>query len=213
MKKVLNKNHQYNSAFTFSILTIIFALAEAIVSTYYGYNDENLTLFGFGIGSFIEVISATGVAHMIIRIKHNENSNRDNFERTALRITGSGFYILVAGLVLTSIYNFWTGHKPETTFSGVIISLCSIILMLVLIFGKTKASKQLKSNAILADAECTKVCIYMSVILLAASSLYELTSLQYIDDIGTFGIAYFSFKEGKECFEKAKSNKLCCDHC
>ncbi len=85
--------------------------------------------------------------------------------------------------------------------------------MLLLIFGKTKAGKQLNSDAILADAECTKVCIYMSVILLAASGLYELTKLQYIDDIGTFGIAYFSFKEGKECFEKAKSNKLCCEHC
>ncbi len=105
METTLNKNHQYNSAFVFSALTIIFALAEAIVSTYYGYNDESLTLFGFGIGSFIEVISAIGVAHLIIRIKRNENSNRDNFERAALRITGSGFYILVAGLILTGIYN------------------------------------------------------------------------------------------------------------
>lgn len=213
MGKTVFKNHQYNKALAFSVLTIIFALAEAIVSTYYGYNDESLTLFGFGIGSFIEVISAIGVAHMIIRIKRNENSNRDYFERTALRITGSGFYILVAGLILTSIYNLWIGHKPETTFSGVIISLCSIILMLLLIFGKTKAGKQLNSDAILADAECTKVCIYMSLILLVASGLYELTKLQYLDDIGTFGIAYFSFKEGKECFEKAKSNKLCCEHC
>ena len=161
------------------------------------------------MGSFIEVFSAIGVAHMIVRIKHNENSNRDNFEQTALRITGTGFYILVAGLLVTIVYNILKGHKPETTFPGVVISLFSIVLMLFLVSGKTKAGTQLNSNAILADAACTKVCVYMSVILLAASSIYELTKFQYIDDMGTLGIAYFSFKEGKESFEKAKSNKHC----
>ncbi len=205
----IDKQKQYNHAYTLALLSISFALAEALFSTYFGYNDESLTLFGFGVGSFMEVISAIGIAHMISRIKQNENSNRDNFERTALRITGSGFYMLVAGLVVTLIYNVWTGHKPETTLPGIIISLFSIAFMLFLIFGKTKAGKLLNSDAILADADCTKVCIYMSFILLAASGIYALTGFQYIDDIGTLGIVYFSFKEGRECFEKAKSNKYC----
>ena len=205
----IDKQKQYNHTYTLALLSICFALAEALFSTYFGYNDESLTLFGFGVGSFMEVISAIGIAHMINRIKQNENSNRDNFERTALRITGSGFYMLVTGLVVTLVYNVWTGHKPETTLPGIIISLFSIAFMLFLIFGKTKAGKLLNSDAILADADCTKVCIYMSFILLGASGIYELTGFQYVDDIGTLGIAYFSFKEGKECFEKAKSNKYC----
>lgn len=208
-----NKQRQYKLAFGLAVLTIIFALAEAIFSTYFGYCDESLTLFGFGVGSFIEVISAIGVAHMIIRIGQNPDSKRDNFERTALRITGFGFYFLVVGLIATSMYNLYTGHKPETTFSGIIIALASIVLMLALVFGKTKVGRQLNSSAILADAACTKVCIYMSLVLLTASGIYELTKFAYIDNIGTLGLAYFSYKEGKECFEKATSNKLCCDHC
>jgi hypothetical protein len=56
---------------------------EALISTYYGYNDESFSLFRFGIGSFIEVISAIGVARMITRIKQNELSCRSNFEKTA----------------------------------------------------------------------------------------------------------------------------------
>ncbi|MDQ6757322.1 MAG: hypothetical protein M3004_10340 [Bacteroidota bacterium] len=81
--------------------------------------------------------------------------------------------------------------------------------MLTLFYGKTTVGKQLNSNAILADASCTKVCIYMSLVLLVVSSLYELIKFPYFDVIGSIGIAYFSYKEGKECFEKANSDKHC----
>ncbi len=209
LSQALTIRKQYNIAFSFAILSISFALAEAIFSTYYGYSDESLTLFGFGVGSFIEVVSAVGIAHMIIRIKHNEKSERDKFEKTALRITGSGFYLLFISLIITCVYNIWKGNKPETTFSGIIISLLSITIMLFLFFGKTKVGKKLNSDAVLSDANCTKVCIYTSIVLLIASGLYELTNFKYIDEIGTLGIAYFAFKEGKESFENAKSNKHC----
>ena len=212
--KVLNldKNKLYKFAFWLAIFTIIYNIIEGIIATYFGFTDESLALFGFGIDSFIEVISGIGIVSMIIRITQNPDSNRDNFERTALKITGFAFYALVAGLLVTSIYNIWSGHKPETTFWGIIISIVSIAAMWFLIIGKVKVGKQLDSPAILADAECTKVCIYMSVILLVSSVIYLLTNFAYIDSIGTIGLAYLSFKEGKECFEKATSDKICCEH-
>lgn len=207
-KKVL-----YKWAFALAIFTIIYNLAEGIIATYLGFEDESLALFGFGVDSFIEVISGLGIAHMVLRIRQHPESNRDTFERTALRITGFAFYVLVLGLVTSSLYNIYIGHKPETTFWGVIISIISIAVMWLLVFGKTKTGKALQSEAILADAQCTKVCIYMSVILLISSGIYEVTNLAYIDSIGTLGLSYFAYKEGKECFEKAKSNKHCgCDH-
>lgn len=206
-KKVL-----YKWAFALAIFTIIYNLAEGIIATYLGFEDESLALFGFGVDSFIEVISGLGIAHMVLRIRQHPESNRDTFERTALRITGFAFYVLVLGLVTSSMYNIYIGHKPETTFWGVVISIISIAVMWLLVFGKTKTGKALQSEAILADAQCTKVCIYMSVILLISSGIYEVTNLAYIDSIGTLGLSYFAFKEGKECFEKAKSNKHCaCD--
>ncbi|OFX32859.1 MAG: hypothetical protein A2X08_00360 [Bacteroidetes bacterium GWA2_32_17] len=203
------KKQLYKVAFALAVFTIFYNIIEGLVSTYFGYEDESLTLFGFGADSFIEVISGMGIAHMIFRIQHQSECNRDNFERTALRITGFAFYTLVIGLLATGFYNLWIGHKPETTFWGVVISLISIVVMLLLIYGKIKVGKQLNSEAIMADAACTKVCIYMSVILLASSLIYELTNFAYIDIIGTFGLAYFSFKEGSECFEKVKTNKFC----
>ncbi|WP_242202349.1 cation transporter [Aestuariivivens insulae] len=200
----------FKVAFGLAVFTIIYNIAEGLISTYLGFEDESLALFGFGSDSFIEVISGFGIAHMVLRIQNNPNSKRDNFERTALRITGTAFYILVFGLVITSLYNIYTGHKPLTTFWGVVISIISILIMWILVVWKRKVGTQLDSAPILADANCTLVCVYMSIILLVSSGIYELFGIPYIDSIGTLGLSYFAFKEGKECFEKAKSDKNCC---
>lgn len=205
-----DKRKLYKIAFGLAVFTIIYNIAEGLISTYFGFEDESLALFGFGSDSFIEVISGLGIAHMILRIQNNADSKRDDFERTALRITGAAFYILVFGLLITSIYTIWTGHKPLTTFWGVVISIISILVMWILVVWKRKVGNQLNSAPILADANCTLVCVYMSVILLLSSGIYELFEIPYIDSIGTLGLSYFAFKEGKECFEKAKSDKNCC---
>lgn len=203
----------YKIAFALSVFTIIYNIIEGLIATYLGFSDDSLTLFGFGVDSFIETISGFGILHMVTRIQANPNSNRDNYERKALRITGFSFYALVIGLLLTSIYNFVTEQQPQTTLWGVIISLISIVIMLILVYYKTKVGKALNSQAIIADAECTKVCIFMSVVLLASSGIFYFTKLPYIDSIGAIVLAYLSFKEGRECFEKAMSDKLCsCGH-
>ncbi len=205
----IEKKRLYKFALALAIFTIVYNIAEGIISIYFGFEDGSLALFGFGADSFIEVISGLGIAHMVVRIYQHPKSNRDNFERTALKITGFAFYLLTAVLVTTSVYNIYTGHKPATTFFGVVIAIISIAVMWALMYGKIKTGRQLQSDAILADAECTKVCIYMSVILLISSGVYELTKFAYVDSIGTLALAYLSFKEGKEAFEKGKSNNHC----
>ena len=148
---------------------------------------------------------------MITRIRRFPDVSRDRFEITALRITGSCFYLLAVGLVVTAILNIVQGHQPETTFWGIIIAVTSIITMWILIVLKMKVGKQLDSQPIIADAKCTKVCLYMSFVLLASSFIYELTHIGYLDSVAALGIGYFSAKEGKEAFEKAQGKASCCD--
>ena len=199
----------YSVAFVLAIITIVYNLGEGLVSTFFGLEDKSFALFGFGVDSFIEVISGVGIAHMITRIRLNPKSDRDSFEQSALKITGTAFYVLVAGLLATSFYNLWYQNNPETTRWGIIISLISILTMWLLIRGKLHVGGKLNSNAIIADARCTRVCLIMSVILLVSSGIYEIFQLSYVDSIGAMGLAFFSFREGRECFEKAKSG----DHC
>jgi divalent metal cation (Fe/Co/Zn/Cd) transporter len=208
-----NEKKLYTLALYLGVFTILYNLAEGVIATWFGFEDETLALFGFGVDSFIEMISGVGIVYMVLRIRQQPQSNRSDFEKTALKITGVAFYLLVITLVFSSLLAIYFNRKPETTFWGVIISLISITVMLFLIYGKLKTGKALKSDAMLADANCTKVCIYMSCVLLLSSGVYELTGFAYADSIGTLGLAWFSYKEGKECFEKAASNHHCgCNH-
>jgi len=200
----------YNTAFLLSLFTIFYNILEGIISIIFGIEDETLSLFGFGVDSFIEVISGIGIAGMIIRIKENPRSNRSKFEINALKITGTSFFLLSAGLLAGVVYNIINHVKPETTVWGVIISLVSIAVMIWLLKAKKKVGRELDSDAIIADANCTKVCIYMSLVLLASSLIYELTGFAYADAIGAAGLAYISITEGKEAFEKAKGKECEC---
>jgi divalent metal cation (Fe/Co/Zn/Cd) transporter len=194
-----------------ALFTIFYNLLEGIISIFFGISDETLTLFGFGVDSFIEVISGIGILAMVLRIRQHPETPRSQFERTALRVTGTSFYLLAVGLAATAIYDLFTAHRPETTIPGLIISVISIAVMWALVIGKRKVGSTLDSSPILADANCTMVCIYMSLVLLASSLIYEFTGFGFIDSIGALGLIYFSCSEGKESFEKAAGMEDCCD--
>ncbi len=199
----------YTWASVLALISIFYNLAEGLISVFFGLEDETYALFGFGLDSFVEVISGIGIWHMIKRLRLNSTSSPDRFEHQALRVTGSAFYLLAFGLVLLSFINVYHGHKPDTTFWGIIIALVSIITMGVLIYYKVTVGRKLNSAAILADANCTKTCLYLSVILLIASAGYELTGLGGIDAAGAVVIALFSFREGREAFQKAQGKPPC----
>jgi hypothetical protein len=196
----------WNYALWLAVFTIVYNLAEGLVSIFFGLSDETLTLF-----SFIEVMSGIGILAMVLRIRHNPDTDRSAFEKSALRVTGTSFYILVAGLAITAIYNIVVGHKPENTLPGLIISVISIAMMWVLVASKRKVGHALDSSPILADANCTLVCIYMSVVLLAASLIYQVTGFGFVDSLGAIGLIYFSYNEGKEAFEKAAGLECDCE--
>jgi len=201
----INFDRYLQVALWLGYFTIIYNLLEGLVSVFFGARGETLTLFGFGLDSFIEVISGVGIVGMVLRMRRNPGSARAPFESTALRVTGMSFYLLAAGLVITAIYNIVTGHKPVTTLPGVIIALISIVVMAILVAVKRRVGSALKSKPILEDANCSLVCIYMSLVLLAASLIFRLTGFGLVDSIGALGLIYFSFHEGRESINIART--------
>jgi divalent metal cation (Fe/Co/Zn/Cd) transporter len=205
------KLKQYKRASLLAQITIFYNLIEGMVSVFFGAADETLSLLGFGIDSFVEVLSGIGIWIMVRRMLHNPDANPDPFEKKALQITGTAFYILGVGLFVTAGVNLYQGHRPETTFWGIVIAVISIFTMWALIHFKTKVGRELGSEAILEDANCTKACLYLSFVLLLASVGFELTGIGGIDSVGAILIAVFAFREGRESFEKAHGTACHCD--
>ncbi len=205
LKEMISIKHYWRYAFGLAVFTVAYNFAEGLVSMYFGAEGETLTLFGFGIDSFIEVISGMGILSMVARIQRDTTASRSRFERTALRITGVSFYLLAAGLGATALYTIYIGHKPTTTIPGLVISGVSIVIMWALVAAKRTVGRALNSKAILSDANCTMVCIYMSCVLSASSIIYEFTGVGFLDSLGALGLIYFSTSEGREAFAKAAS--------
>lgn len=196
-----------------AIITIGYNVVEGLISVLFGLQDDTLALFGFGVDSFVEIISGAGILHMIFRMERANGEKHDSFERLALFITGVAFYLLTFGLIVTTSINIYAGKVPDTTFWGIIVSLLSIFSMYFLMRIKLTVGRQLNSEAIIQDAYCTRICIYLSLILLLSSIGFELTKIGYIDSIGALGIAYLSWKEGKESFQKAHGEICTCCSC
>lgn len=202
-----------NRAAWLALITISYNLAEGTVSVLLGLQDETLSLFGFGLDSFVEVASGIGIWHMIARMRHRPGDAPDRFEQRALQITGAAFYLLSIGLLITSVMNIIQGHRPVTTFWGIVVGAVSIASMSVLIRFKAAAGDALDSAAIRSDANCTKACLYLSVILLGASAGYALTGIGYLDSLGALWIAWYAYREGREAFDKAKGKSCSCGCC
>lgn len=195
-----------------AVITIAYNVLEGLFSVFFGLQDETLSLFGFGVDSFVEIISGAGILHMVLRMEH-ATDNHDSFERLALIITGSAFYLLAFGLIVTACINIYFGQAPETTFWGIVVSLLSLLSMYFLMRMKLAVGNELQSEAIIQDAYCTRMCMYLSWVLLLASLGFELFKIGYIDSIGAIGIAYLSWKEGRESFQKARGERCSCCSC
>ncbi|HUX13247.1 MAG TPA: cation transporter [Spirochaetia bacterium] len=202
----MSQERLLRSAFALAIVTIVYNLIEGAVSTWFGAEDGTLALFGFGVDSFVEVVSGLGVAHMIYRRRKYGEENRGRFERTALRITGIGFYVLVAGIVVGAVSIVVTEHQPTTTVAGIVVSAVSIITMWILLRFKLSVGRSLGSPAVLSDAGCTRTCLLLSIVLLVSSLLYQLFHIPYVDLVGSLGIGWFAFREGKEALESARNS-------
>ena len=208
--KMLNLQRLYRIASLLALITIFYNIIEGVVSVWLGAADETIALFGFGLDSFVEVISGIGIWHMVRRLGSGDRPDPDRFEQRALRITGSSFYLLAAGLTVTAVITVIQGHKPETTFWGIVVAVVSIATMWLLMHHKQNVGNALNSPAILADAACTRTCMQLSVVLLAASAGYALTGIGWLDSLGSLLIALLSLREGREAFGKARGLACSC---
>jgi len=199
----INPDKSWRAALWLAGITVFYNIGEGAVSLFFGASDNTLSLFGFGLDSFVEVISGLGIWHMVVRVRKNAGQ-KDSFEKLALKITGFSFYLLTCGLVVTAFWNIYNRSQPVTTFWGIVISLVSIATMLILMAAKMRVGRKLGSDAIIEDAKCTRTCVYLSIVLLFSSILFEILKFGYIDSIGALGIAFYAFVEGRESIEKSK---------
>ena len=188
----------HKRALILEYFTVIYNAFEALFSIFFGYLAGSVALVGFGLDSIVESLSG-GV--MIWRLrKHGRISEEEEerIERKAEMFVGITFIILGLYVLYQSVSKLYLGEHPEGSIPGIVIAILSLITMPTLAYFKIKASKDIKSKALMADAKETLVCALLSVALLIGLSLNYFLGWWWADPVAGLFIVAFLFKEGIE---------------
>lgn len=176
--------------------TIGWNTLEGIVAVVAGAFAGSISLVGFGIDSFIEVVS--GVALLWRMSVDADVHGRERNERLAMRIVGSCFLALAVYIGYESIIGLIRRRVSESSLSGIILAVVALVFMPLLSRAKRRVGIQLGSAAMKADAKQATFCTYLSAILLAGLLLNTAFGIWWADPVAALIMVPIIANEGYE---------------
>jgi len=196
----------YKKALLLFYFTLGYNILEGLASIFTGLSTDSIALFGFGLDSFIESLSA-GV--MVWRFRKHEKISKEEEERIeakAIRLIAYAFFILGAYVLYESTKNLYFCEISDPSLLGIIIAIASIIVMPILFYMKYRTGKSIDSRSLVMDSKQTLACVSLSVALLIGLGLNYFYKLWWADPIIGLIIATFLIKEG---YGALNEEKLC----
>jgi divalent metal cation (Fe/Co/Zn/Cd) transporter len=159
-------------ALALSAITMGFNFLEGLVSIAFGWADQSVALFGFGVDSLVEVASAALIYWRFRQDGALARAQSSERERLATRSIGIMLLILAVGTAVGAALQLASHRHPGTTLPGILVSLVSLAAMFLLWRGKVRTAAILDSRAMKSDAACSLACMQLSSVLLMGSLLF-----------------------------------------
>lgn len=180
--------------------TIAWNSVEGVVGIASGVVAGSIALVGFGVDSYVEVLSGAVVLWRLSKESHGEEVS-EAAEHRALRIIALTFFALAGGVTVESVRKLATGEHPSASAAGVALTMVSLIVMPLLARAKRNVGRQLGSHALQADATETVLCVWLSAIVLAGLLLNAAFGWWWADPLAALGIVYVAVREGREAWK------------
>lgn len=177
--------------------TVLYNIAEGLVSVWAGAAAGSIALIGFGLDSFIESFSG-GILIWRLRRSSGDDQREKELERKAVKLVACSFFLLAAYVAYEAVEKLYGGIRPEGSLIGVVITLISILIMRSLAKKKLELGKRIGSRALVADAMETVACIAFSVTLIVGLGLNLLLGWWWADPAVSLVIAALLLHEGAE---------------
>jgi cation diffusion facilitator family transporter len=181
-------------------LTVGWNIAEGLIAVGTGIAASSIALIGFGVDSFVETIS--GVV-LIWRLSAEARGTLDEeaverIEHRAERLVGVAFLVLAAYVAFEAVRSLLGQEEPHASPVGIGLTALSIAVMLWLARQKRRTGQALGSRALVADAQQTYACWYLSIVTLSGLALNALLGWWWADPVAALGIAVLLVREGLE---------------
>src|ERR1700687_488482 len=188
-----------------SYFTMAWNSLEGLIAVVAGTVAGSISLVGFGIDSFIEVISGTT---LLWRMTVDADvQSRERNERLSVRIVGICFFFLAVYVAYESCSDLITRKAPGHSIAGIILACISLVVMPILSRAKKKVAHELGSPAMNANARQTDFCMYLSGILLGGLLLNAALGWWWADPAAALVMVPIIAREGVAGIR----GKACCD--
>ena len=182
--------------------TIVWNAIEAVVAIVAGAAASSIALVGSGLDSTVELLSAV----VILWQFHGLAENR---ERRALRLIAVSFFTLAAYVAVQAIIDFFGRAEPESSVVGIGLAIASLIVMPILATAKRRTGRAMGSSTVVADSNQTKLCAYLSAILLGGLLLNASAGWWWADPLAALAIAVLAANEGRQAWRGETCDDCC----
>jgi divalent metal cation (Fe/Co/Zn/Cd) transporter len=188
--------------------TIAWNLVEGCVAVAAAAGAGSIALLGFGIDSFVEMLSGLVVLWRLrTEARHREPIDVDRLDRRAHRLVGLSLLLLAAYVAFEALRAL-LGHKqPRPTILGLAVTAVSLPVMLWLGRAKRRAARRVQSRAMESDAFQTTACMWLSVVTLAGIGLNAAFGWSWADPVAALSMTYLLGREGLHAWQGHA-----CDH-
>ncbi len=181
-------------------LTVGWNILEGIIAVAAGIAAGSIALIGFGVDSFVETISGAVIIWRLMaetRGRHDEKAV-ERIEQRAERLVGIAFLMLAAYVAFEAVRTLVNQEAPDASPIGIVLTAVSFVVMLWLARSKRRIGEALGSRAMIADAQQTYACWYLSIVALTGLALNAGLGWWWADPVAALGITVLLAREGIE---------------
>ena len=178
------------------IFTLAWNVIEGLVAIGAGLASGSVALIGFGIDSWIEIVSGAALYWRLRKEKNGDKS--DLAEEKARRVVGITFFLLAAYVAYEAATTLLEGKQPQESPVGIILAILSLAIMPFLGLAKRRVGVKLGSRALVADSKETLACSYLSATLLVGLGLHSWLGWWWADSVAALMMVPWLWKEGME---------------
>jgi divalent metal cation (Fe/Co/Zn/Cd) transporter len=182
--------------------TIAWNVVEAVVALAAGMAAGSVALVGFGLDSTVEVMSAIVIVWQFRGLAETR-------ERRALKLIAVSFFALAAYVAVRAIVDLSQRAEPRSSVVGIGLAIASLLVMPVLAKAKRRNGKAMGSTTVVADSNQTKLCAYLSAILLGGLILNATVGWWWADPLAALAIAALAANEGREAWRGEACDDCC----
>ena len=195
-------------AWWLAVFTVAWNLAEGGVAITAAALAGSRALVGFGVDSFVESASAT-VLIWRLSVERRSPERAEHVEQRALRIIGVTFLALATLVGVESFRSLLAGEQPDVSWTGIVLTVVSLIVMPVLAREKRRVGGALGSRSVEADSQQTQACVYLSAVVLAGLGANAAFGWWWADPIAALGVVVFLVREGREALQAEHVDDCC----